>query len=245
MRSNNIHTFMWRKCKRLFLNDPKKILLYPIIRKAYPYSLVGYVNLAQVYDAVKEMNMTGREGAIVEMGSWKGGCGSFMAWAAKKTGKKRTIWLFDSFEGVPEFSEEDKEKARRKKLVIKEKGKTEQKGTGIFKASPEDVEKAANALGVLDSIRIIKGWFQDTVPTVKKDIGHIVILRLDADIYESTKYALDELFDQVVSGGLIIIDDYGGWAGCNKAVYDFFCSRGLDLPIYHYPYGGRAYFRKR
>ena len=70
------------------------------------------------------------------------------------------------------------------------------------------------------------------------------LLRLDADIYEPTKYCLNELYDLVSPGGIIIIDDYGAWKGCNRAVYEFFAERGLDRPIYHYPYRGRAYFIK-
>ena len=64
----------------------------------------------------------------------------------------------------------------------------------------------------------VKGWFQDTVP--KNNHGPIAILRLDGDLYASTKICLEHLYKKVVPGGFIIIDDYG-LAGCKKAVDEF------------------------
>jgi len=50
-------------------------------------------------------------------------------------------------------------------------------------------------------VYIIKGWFQDTLAKNKNKIGKIAILRLDGDWYESTKVALENLYDLVVPGG--------------------------------------------
>jgi len=52
------------------------------------------------------------------------------------------------------------------------------------------------------------------------------LLRLDSDWYESTKQCLENLFDLVVDGGLVIIDDYYVWDGCARAVHDFLSKRG-------------------
>ncbi len=240
----NINKFILKKCKRLFLNDPSKIFLYPLFKKVFPYTLIGYVNLSQVYDAVDEVIRENVSGAIVEMGSYKGGCGVLMAYTSKKMGDTRITWLFDSFEGLPEFSEHDKEKADAKNAPIRETGESAMRGTGIFKANKSDVHEVAGLLGVSENIRVVEGWFQDTVESQLNAIGQIALLRLDADLYESTKYCLDQLYDLVSPGGMIIIDDYGTWAGCNKAVYEFFAQRGINPPIFHYPYGGRAFFRK-
>jgi len=56
----------------------------------------------------------------------------------------------------------------------------------------------------------------------------ISVLRLDTDWYESTKFELDHFYDKVSSGGLIIIDDYGWWKGCKKAVDEFLDSRNAN-----------------
>ena len=49
-----------------------------------------------------------------------------------------------------------------------------------------------------------------------------LILFIDVDLYEPTKIILERLYDKVTTGGIIIFDDYGAFAGTNKAVDDFF-----------------------
>ena len=92
-------------------------------------------------------------------------------------------------------------------------------------------------------VHLVKGWFQDTLPIYKKKIGKISILRLDGDWYESTKVALDNLYDCVVSGGYVVIDDYYFWDGCKKAVDDFILERKLQVTIRRQDASG-AYFIK-
>ena len=53
----------------------------------------------------------------------------------------------------------------------------------------------------------------------------ISLLRLDTDFYESTKKELEILFPKLQSGGIIIIDDYGHWKGCKKAVDEYFVNK--------------------
>ena len=50
----------------------------------------------------------------------------------------------------------------------------------------------------------------------------ISLLHIDVDLYEPTKLVLEKLFKHVTKGGIIIFDDYGAFAGANKAVDDFF-----------------------
>ena len=53
-------------------------------------------------------------------------------------------------------------------------------------------------------------------------------MRLDTDWYESSKYELEQLYDNVVSGGVIIFDDYNHWQGQRKATDDFFKKIGIE-----------------
>jgi len=64
-----------------------------------------------------------------------------------------------------------------------------------------------------------------------KGIDNISILRLDGDWYESTKVCLDNLYDKVVDGGFIIIDDYGCYEGYKKAVDEFLRVRNINVFI--------------
>ena len=70
---------------------------------------------------------------------------------------------------------------------------------------------------------------QDTLPRDSSRIESIAILRLDGDWYASTKVCLDHLYDKVVSGGFVIVDDYGYYEGCKKAVDEFIEERGLEV----------------
>ena len=64
-------------------------------------------------------------------------------------------------------------------------------------------------------------------------IGPIAVLRLDGDFYESTRFCLETLYDRVVPGGYVIIDDYGTFEGCRAAVHEFLDSRGLALHLHY------------
>jgi hypothetical protein len=72
-----------------------------------------------------------------------------------------------------------------------------------------------------DHVVIHKGWFQDTLPAARDHIKQIALLRLDGDWYASTKVCLENLYEQVVRGGVIIVDDYECYEGCKKAVDEF------------------------
>jgi hypothetical protein len=74
-----------------------------------------------------------------------------------------------------------------------------------------------------------KGWFQETLPRDSSLIDCIAILRLDGDWYASTKICLEYLYDKVLPGGFVIVDDYGHYAGCRKAVDEFIGQRELTV----------------
>ncbi len=63
---------LWRG-KREFLVRPKKLLLYPVIKKCTPYSMLNYAAFSQMYDAIKTLDKEHVKGSIVEAGCWKGG----------------------------------------------------------------------------------------------------------------------------------------------------------------------------
>jgi hypothetical protein len=80
-------------------------------------------------------------------------------------------------------------------------------------------------------IHIRQGWFQETLPVAKHEIGPIAVLRLDGDWYDSTKVCLENLYDLVTVGGFVLIDDYGYWEGCRRAVDEFLASRKLEVAL--------------
>lgn len=91
-------------------------------------------------------------------------------------------------------------------------------------------------------IHLVKGWFSDTLPVT--DTGEIALLHLDCDLYQSVKFCLETLYDKVVEGGCIVIDDYGYWSGCKKAVDEFIHNRDLKVKIIKVDSQGVYYFKK-
>src|SRR5205814_696228 len=102
----------------------------------------------------------------------------------------RTMWMFDSFEGLPDPGPLDGTEAREY--------------AGKVVASERDVLEILSKLGVGGEIR--KGWFESTVPRASGEIGPIAVLRLDGDWYESTKVCLENLYELISPGGLFILD---------------------------------------
>lgn len=230
--------------KRFLYNFPESLKLYFLFKKLSPYTLLKYDALYQIYQLLNKLDDEQIEGAVVEMGCWSGGAGALMSWQTKRNNTNRRVWLFDSFEGLPELTKEDKGRwANKTKLKIKEVGDASLRSTGKYKADKEKVYEILDIVNVKKEVEVIKGWFQKTIPGVKERLKPIALLRLDADIYESTIYCLDELYDLVAPGGYIIIDDFH-LAGCRRAVYEFFYKRNLNIEIFNNPYWGRAYFKK-
>lgn len=213
----------------------------------WPYSLVGANGLEASYKAVLSVCGQQLPGQIVELGVARGGCALLMAYAmadgsygTKKPGTK--LWLFDSFQGLPEPTEKDYLKNGGSKtgnhirpLVKGSCLGTLEEVQGLFaKKSPIP----------LDDIVYVKGWFQDTIPQVRSKLGDISILRIDGDWYESTKCCLEGLYWSVVPGGYIIVDDYLSCFGCKKAVDEFLLKHGLNPEIVLDGRGGCYFLRE-
>ena len=73
-------------------------------------------------------------------------------------------------------------------------------------------------------------------------IEQLAILRLDGDLYESTMDALVPLYEKVSPGGFVIVDDYGAWEPCRKAVDDFRAQHGITDEIVEVDWTG-VYWR--
>lgn len=207
---------------------PQAIFSLINIRRIRGYTMQTIAGVYQMQDHIEQVRSKAVVGAIVETGCWKGGLGAYMAQFG------REVWLFDSFEGLPEMTENDAELLNAKGLPLHTK-------TGYIAVSEDTPREIAEKLKVKP--HIIKGWFNETLPKHKEEIGQIAILRLDGDTYDSTLDALNTLYDSVSEGGIIVVDDYYDFGGCRKAVYDFFSSKNIAPSIYRYPFGN-AYFYK-
>ena len=181
-------------------------------------------------------------GAFVETGVWMGGCAGILSYVSKKFAYNNKLYFFDSFQGLPEPTHEDGKDA---KTFARGNNRGTLKSIGKVKAEENHIKELLFDKLVIDPSRvnIVKGWFQDTLPVYKKKIGKISILRLDGDWYESTKVALENLYDLVSPGGYVIIDDFYFWDGCRRAVEEFIKNNNLQVDIKRQDASG-AYFIK-
>lgn len=159
-------------------------------------------------------------GCMVECGVWRGG---MIAGVYEYCKPKRSLYLFDSFEGLPEIKENDGVAAK----IWQENNN----GVGLDNCKAE-ISFADKAMEMANSKShtIVQGWFDKTLPETKI-LEPIAILRLDGDWYDSTMVCLENLYPLVQENGLIIIDDYHAWDGCSRAVHDYLSRNNLPLRI--------------
>jgi O-methyltransferase len=218
---------------------------YKAIRIVRNNTMLPYKNLVTLFEQVAYCEKNDIPGAYVECGVWKGGAMGLMALANMKYGKApRQLHLFDIFDNICE--PDPVYDGSRALSDVEIYGKIKASNiTGELKSikgfynsfggygSLEENMKLFSDIIKYDKKYVFynKGWFQDTVPEISSRIKNIAILRLDGDWYYSTKVCIEHLFDKVSKGGIIIIDDYGLYEGCRKAVDEFLVSRNLNYFI--------------
>jgi O-methyltransferase/8-demethyl-8-(2,3-dimethoxy-alpha-L-rhamnosyl)tetracenomycin-C 4'-O-methyltransferase len=128
--------------------------------------------------------------------------------------EKRRVHLFDSFAGVPSGGPHDE-------------GWTHPEG--VSACSRAQVEEYMRAWKIPPKLlNYHPGLFAETVASMMQT--PIAVLRLDGDLYESTKVCLEHLYPLVSVGGWVIIDDWN-LPGCRKAVDEYF-GGAPPAPVY-------------
>lgn len=205
------------------------------------------------YDMAADVVRRGVPGCFVECGVYAGAQVGAMALALTEAANHREIHLFDSFQGFPHASEQDGPEwvQRLGAGSANEKSKPLDPAWGFNdRITPKKVLANLEAWGFLHHMFAMHcGWFADTVPGWDRPIA---LLRLDGDLYESTKVCLEHLYPHLSPGGVCIIDDYA-LPGCRKAVDEYFFQVKFDhnipssqLPIINEVVGGGGpvWFRK-
>jgi hypothetical protein len=207
--------------------------------KCLEFSLVGSQGMEATYDCTKRVLTERVPGDLVECGVAQGGSALLIGILNERFGNPpRRLWLFDSYEGLPEPTLEDYRGGKTGTHV-----RPLPKGSCL--GTIEDVRRLLfQQHGLSDRyVQLVKGWFQDTLPVTHDRIESIALLRLDGDWYESTKVCLENLYDKVSAGGFVILDDYFSCYGCKRATDEFLASRKQEFPIVPDGRGG-AYFQK-
>lgn len=187
------------------------------------------------YDCVKEILDNNIEGDLVECGVASGNQLGAMQECLIVNNQIRTIYGYDSYKGIPYATDKDDEQAGIGEIDRTKLGLLE--STGITVHGKESVYYNFNRWGfATENLILVEGWFEETVPV--SNHNKIALLRLDGDLYKSTKVCLQHLLSKVSKGGIVIIDDWQ-LTGCRKAVLEFVKLK--DIIEIH----GIAYFKKK
>jgi O-methyltransferase len=183
-----------------------------------------------LYKAVNYVIQNNIAGDFIECGVWKGGSALLIAkMLAYKKITNRKVILYDTYEGMSEPSENDKDYAGINASELLEKASINIQESVWCYSSFEEVKNNLALSGLHEEcIIMIKGKVEDTIP-LQLPTTQIALLRLDTDWYESTKHELKYLYPLLVKDGVLIIDDYGHWEGCRKAVDEYFAENNVAL----------------
>ena len=195
-------------------------------------TMIGLRRLGNLEHCVREVITSGVPGDLIETGVWRGGACIFMRAMLEAYGERdRTVWVADSFQGLPKPEDGRDEDAEDALWSVP------------FLAVPQE-RVAANfaRYGLLDDqVRFLPGWFSDTLPTAP--IETIAVMRLDGDMYDSTMVALRSLYPKLSVGGYVIVDDYQAIRGCKQAVDDFRADLGITDELHQVDWTGRFWQR--
>ena len=195
-----------------------------------PFTMTSTERMYSLYKAVNYVLQNNIPGDFVECGVWKGGSALLIAkMLADKNIIDRKVILYDTYEGMSEPTENDKDIAGQPAISLLQKTSIEIQDS-IWCYSSFDEVKANLSISKLpeECIIMIKGKVEDTIP-LQLPTKSISLLRLDTDWYESTKHELIHLYPLLNTNGVLIIDDYGHWKGCRKAVDEYVSSNKLSI----------------
>lgn len=196
-------------------------------------TMIGWSRLRHLRACAETVLREGIPGDFIETGVWRGGACIMLRGVLKAFDvTDRTVWLADTFGGLPKPNPEcypadaESNLHRYQELAI----------------PLDQVRENFRRCGLLDGqVRFLEGLFSETLPSTST--GSLALLRLDGDMYESTMDALTWLYPKLSPGGFCIIDDYGAIPACRQAVRDYRNSHGIRDAISLIDWTG-AWWRK-
>jgi O-methyltransferase len=200
-----------------WLNDEEFLAIYGKIKE---YTLVDLYRCYELWILAKQSLKI--DGAILEVGVWRGGTGAILAEATKSSGKK--VFLADTFHGVVKAGLND----------------TIYKGGEHSDTSLNLVAKLISSLS-LKNVKLLEGIFpEDTQQYISDKIS---MLHCDVDVYSSSKDIVEWCLPRMSVGSILVFDDYG-FFGCEGVTT--FCNE-LNLRddlVFTHNLNGHAVFIK-
>ncbi len=187
-------------------------------------TMIGGARLDNIQDCVESVIRDGVPGDLIETGVWRGGAAILMRGVLAAHGvTDRTVWLADSFEGLPA---PDVEKYPLDAGL-------DVSGNEKLAVTAEQVRANFAKYDLLDDrVRFLEGWFKDTLPSAP--LERLAVIRMDGDLYESTIDAISALYPKLSPGGYVIVDDYNNvkWGkACGPAIREYREQHRITEPI--------------
>jgi O-methyltransferase len=181
------------------------------------YSVVHITGFLNVFQSFRYIAANKLAGNAVECGCFLGGIAMFMGLLRKELGlNDMEIILFDTFVGAPVGSTD---------IVFGTPFVEPCDLPSYREAVPETITQV---VGSTKGYRFIEGLVEETLP--KTATGNLALLRLDTDYYSSTAIEYAVLYPRLVSGGVLIVDDYGAFQGSRRAT-DEYLSKLTSPPL--------------
>lgn len=160
-------------------------------------------------------------GPIAECGVYRGATLLPMGLYVEQNGLDKFVYGFDSFAGFDHSIKID--------LAIPSAFNDQKCEGGFRDTSLSDVQRRIDILGLQSRIKLIPGYFRDTLQL--EESRHYSFAHLDCDIYESYSICLGYFYERMNPGGIILLDEYNDppWPGCNRAVDEFTKKEHLEL----------------
>lgn len=198
----------------------------------HAHTMIGLRRLDNLQCCVQTVLEDRVPGDLIEAGVWRGGASIFMRAILAAYGvSDRRVFLADSFSGLP----------RPDAATYPPDAGDRHYVATFLRVSRDEVDANFRLYGLLDEqVVFLDGWFKDTLPAAP--IDKLAVVRIDADMYESTWEALTHLYPRLSIGGYCIVDDYAMNA-CRQAVQDFRVRSGIRTPIHQIDWTG-VYWRK-
>jgi O-methyltransferase len=202
----------------------------------WPFSgltMVGLKRLDDLQSCIEAVVADSVDGDVIEAGAWRGGASILARATLDSLGEvERTVWVADSFRGLPAPDEGGFPEDRQLDLSNVE-----------FLAVPaEEVRDNFARFGLDRGVEFLEGFFDETLPTLR---GHPwSVIRLDGDTYEATWVGLESLYPSLSAGGYLIIDDYGLIKECRWAVDDYRREHGITAAIEKVDWNGVRWRRE-
>ncbi len=196
------------------------------------FNIITSNNICLLLNKIQQLKNT--EGAYVECGTFKGGTLLPVALYTQQFYINKNIYGIDSFEGFPITKHHKKDlplyfkTLYSKNLISKDHFEKAKIRTQNFKSIDhleggyfKKINSIFENVKQFSNVNLIKGVFSDTTPKFNKKIS---LLHLDCDLYESYLTCLTNLYNNIVSGGVIVFDEYYShkYPGARVAVDEFF-----------------------